>query len=301
MTVRATLPLSDLVKVMVVTVVWGGNVIAVKYATADLPPFLVTALRFAAVGVLLCPFNRIPLALLKRLFPPAALLGVGHFGMLFLGLAGVDAASGSVFIQMGVPFSVLMAWAVFGDYPGPWRFLGLGLAMVGVALLAGAPGHASLLSIGYLLVSEICWALATLRIKVLAAEIPPLALNGWMAAMAAPLLFGLSWLVERDQMAAMAHARLEAWGGLLFTVLAASLIAYTLWYRLLSRHAIASVVPYTLLAPVFAFAAGSLMLGETITVLKVAGGLLTVAGIGIIEIWGPPSAPATIAAAEVPQ
>jgi hypothetical protein len=31
---RTTLPVSDLVKVMVVTLVWGGNVIAVKYSTS---------------------------------------------------------------------------------------------------------------------------------------------------------------------------------------------------------------------------------------------------------------------------
>ncbi len=298
---RTTLPVSDLVKVMVVTLVWGGNVIAVKYSTAELPPFLVTALRFAAVGLLVCPFNPIRPSVLVRLFPVAALLGVGHFGLLFLGLSQVDAASGSVIIQMGVPFSVLMAWAVFGDYPGGWRFAGLGLAMAGVALLAGMPGHAPLASIGWLLVSEACWAVATLRIKVLAAEIPPLVLNGWMAAMAAPLLFGLSALTEHGQMAAVAHAGLSAWGGILFTVMAASMIAYTLWYRLLARHPIGTVVPYTLLAPVFAFAAGALMLGETITALKVAGGVLTVAGIALIELLGPAQAPETEAAAEVPQ
>lgn len=300
MTVRPALDVSDVIKIMAVTMIWGGNVIAVKYSTADLPPFLVTAMRFAAVGLILCPFNPISPALLIRIFPAAALLGVGHFGLLFFGLAGMDAASGSVIIQMGVPFSVLMAWGFFGEYPGLRRFFGLGLSMTGVALLAGAPGHAAFLSFAALLLSELCWSIATLRIKALSAEVSPLALNGWMAALAAPLLFILSFAVERNQASAIAHASLAAWEGLAFTIVASSVVAYTLWYRLLSRYAVGTVAPFTLLAPVFAFAAGNLMLGEAITVLKVTGGLLTMAGIAIIEMrLSRPAAADPIVSAEV--
>ena len=41
---------------LLVTVVWGANFVAVKAGLAQMPPFLLLALRFAAVAAILLPF-----------------------------------------------------------------------------------------------------------------------------------------------------------------------------------------------------------------------------------------------------
>ena len=85
----------------------------------------------------------------------------------------------------------------------------------------------------------------------------------------------------------MPDAPPSAWAALIYTVVGASLVAHTLWYVLLRRHPLSQVAPITLLAPAVAFSVGALYLNETITALKVIGGVLTVMGVAIIEIRGP--------------
>ncbi|MCP4282903.1 MAG: DMT family transporter, partial [Gammaproteobacteria bacterium] len=86
-----------------------------------------------------------------------------------------------------------------------------------------------------------------------------------------------------DQLLAVQNADWKAWGALAYIVLASSIVAYYLWYRLIARLKINQVVPYTLLAPVIGVAAGVLILGEVFTVYKVFGGSLTIAGIALIQ------------------
>lgn len=258
-----------------------------KTALGALPPFLLTALRFALVGLVLAPFHRPNRAQLPAIAAIALVLGCGHFGLLFLALSGMDAASTAIVTQLGVPFSALLAWAVFGEKLGAARGLGLVLAFTGVTLLAGEPSlpHWAPLAIG--VASMACWALSNVQVKRLG-SIPPLALNGWMSLFAAPMLLVLSLLTEHGQTQALttAAATPKVMLGVAYTVIASSLVAYTLWYQLLARHPMNRVVPVTLLGPVIGVAAGVLVLGEPLGWHKLVGGALTVAGVAVVQLLG---------------
>ncbi len=280
---RTTLPPWDLGTALLVTFLWGGNVIAIKMATAFLPPFLSMAIRFAIVALILCPFYRPAPGQLRHILPVSLVMGIGHFGLLFVGLSGVDAATGAVVTQLGVPFSVILSWLLLKDRLDKRRVAGLALAFLGVVVLAGDPDHADLISVLVVVASDVMWALAMLLIKR-APPMSPMVFSGWMALMAAPMLLILSLIFERDQAQILQSAPLSAWEGLAYTIVGASLIAHTLWYHLLRTHALSRVVPYTLLAPVVAFTLGGFFLGESVNALKIAGGVLTMIGVAIIEI-----------------
>ena len=275
----------DLALVMVVTVLWGGNVIAIKLTTAALPPFLATALRFASVAILLLPFYRPSWRDLKHLLPVALVMGLGHYSLLFMGLSGLDAATGSIVTQMGVPFSVILAWVILKDRLDRRRIMGLVLAFLGVVVLAGVPQNVDLISVLVVLMSDLMWAIAMLLIKR-APPIPPMIFTTGFACIAAPSQVVVSWLVERDRWPQWDSVPLNSWVALAYTIVAASLIAHTLWYALLRRLPLSQVAPYTLLAPLVAFSVGALYLGEPITPIKVVGGLLTLVGVAIIELRG---------------
>jgi len=279
------LPPGDLAAALVVVLLWGLNFVAGKTALAVLPPFLVTTIRFAGVALLLAPFHRPRADQLPGLALVALTLGVGHFGLLFVGLEGVDAGTAAVAIQLGVPFSVLLAWAVFRERPPPRALAGVVLAFAGVALMGGDPVRPQLGSVAIIVVSIFLWAVSNILVKKLGA-ISPLALNGWVSLLAAPMTLALSLGFEHGQGAAIAAADWRPWAGVAFTTLGSSVVAYTLWYRLLARHPLGRVVPFTLLGPVIGFAAGAAMLGEAVTAYKVVGGLLTVAGVAVVE-FGP--------------
>ena len=279
----ARLPPADTAAALLVVLLWGLNFVAGKLALAELPPLLLTSIRFSAVALLLAPVFRPRLVQLPRLALLAMTLGVGHFALLFVGLRDADAGSAAVTVQLGVPFSVLLAWACFGDRPDRRSVIGMALAFAGVALLAGGLGRARLAPLALIAVSIFLWAVSNILIKRLG-DIPPLVINAWASALAAPMVLALSLGFERGQWAAVTTAGWPAWAGVAFTALGSSVVAYTLWYRLLARHAVSLVVPFTLLGPVIGFVAGGLALGETVTRSKVVGGLLTVIGVAVIEL-----------------
>jgi O-acetylserine/cysteine efflux transporter len=281
------MPLRDWLAALAVITLWGLNFIAVKTALATLPPFLLTAIRFAGVALALAPFFRPRRDQIAGIVALALVLGVGHFGLLFLGLSGMDAATAAIVTQLGTPFSALLAWLAFGETLSPARTLGLALAFAGIAVLAGEPSLPNLLPLLVAIAAMMAWAVSNVQVKRLGA-IDPLALNGWMALFAAPMLLGVSLAAEDHQMAAITRAATEwpVMAGLAYTVLASSLIAYTLWYRLLARHAMNRVVPITMLGPVIGVAGGVLMLGEPLTWQKLVGGAIALAGVAVMQLIG---------------
>lgn len=290
------MPIRDLLTALTVVTLWGLNFVAVKVALGVLPPFLLTGIRFGLVALALAPFYRPRLEQLPGIAGIGLVLGCGHFGLLFLGLSGMDAASAAITTQLGVPFSALLAWAVFREKLGLTRAIGMGMAFIGVALLAGEPTlpHAGPLLLA--VTAMAAWAISNVQVKRLGA-IDPLVLNGWMALFSCPMLLTLSFALEQNQGGTLLRAA-EDWkvmGGMAFTVIASSLVAYTLWYRLLARHPMNRVVPLTMLNPVIGVAGGVLVLGEPLGWHKLAGGAITIAGVAVVQLIGgvrpPPEEP----------
>ena len=272
----------DLLQVLAVVLIWGINFVAIKTAVSEIPPLALTVVRFLFVGILLTPFFRPERSQLKPLLLLSLTMGVGHFGLLFLGLRGADAATSALLIQLGVPFSSIMAAFFFADRLGWKRAAGMAMAFVGAGLLAGEPGGGTPLAITALLVSAICWAGSNILIKQIP-QVHPMTIIGWLSLMAVPPLAMLSFIFETDQMPAIRTADWKAWTALAYIVLASSVVAYYLWYRLIARLQVNQVVPFTLLAPVIGVAAGVLILGEAFTAYKAIGGLLTIVGVAVIQ------------------
>lgn len=276
----------DWLSALTIVTLWGLNFVAVKISLTVLSPFLLTGLRFGVVGLILAPLFRPRLAQIPAIIAIALVLGVGHFGLLFFGISGMDAASAAIVTQLGVPFSALLAWAVFGEKLGWVRALGLLAAFCGVGLLAGEPSLPHPLPVAVASLAMAAWAVSNVQVKRLGA-IDPLALNGWVALFAAPMLMTISLLAETGQEAALTAA-LSDWkvlGALAYTVIASSLVAYTLWYRLIARHSMNRVVPITMLGPVVGLASGVLFLGEPLTWHKLVGGAATLAGVAAVQLY----------------
>lgn len=281
------MPVSALLMAISVGIIWGANMLAVKIAVSDLPPMMLTAIRFGLVAVILVPFTRPPRHKLPAIALLALTFGVGHFALLVLGLRFLDAGMAAVLIELGVPFSALLAAAVFQDKLGWKRATGMTLSLVGVTVMSWDPGLAALRApMLIILASAFMWAVGNIQIKKIG-EIGVFALNGWMALFAAPQLFVLSLLIETAPIAAIGQAGPAAWAALSFTVLFSSILAYGLWYWLLKHHDVNQVVPFSLLAPPVAVVLGVLFMGETVTPLKTLGAVVVMIGVAIIVLRRP--------------
>lgn len=277
----------DTLLVLVVVALWGINFVSSKIGVTEFPPLFLMFLRFTLVAAVLLPFVRVPWGKLGNIAILAVILGGIHFPLMFNGIRGLDAATTSVVAQLQVPFASLLAAIFFRDKLGWRRAAGMVVAFAGVVLIAGEPRLAS--SLGPLLFvvsASFAFAAANVQIKRLGA-VDGFTLNAWMALFAAPLLLVLSLILEDGQWHAVTHATWRGWAALLYIVVAATIIAYGLWYYLIGKYDVNQAVPYMLLIPVFGVLSGVAVLGEPLTWMLVIGGLLTVAGVGVIVIRKP--------------
>ncbi|KZD08309.1 DMT family transporter [Oceanibaculum pacificum] len=285
--------LRDVALIVFVMAVWGANFGFGKWGLEELPPLLIMGLRFVLTAALLVPFFPLPRAQLGRIVLLSFTLGFVHFALMFTGMKHVDASTAAIAVQIQVPFSALLAALFFNDKLGWRRALGMALAFCGVVLLAGEPQtQSNLLYLGFVLMASMVWAVAAIQMKQIS-DIDPLALNGWMAVFAAPQLLLGSLLLEDGHMAALAAAGWKGWGAIVYMAVAVTIIGYTLWMRMLRQYPVTQVMPFTLLAPVFGVLAGVAMLGESLSLLKILGGIVTIVGVAIITIRRPQQAQPT--------
>nr|WP_283101543.1 EamA family transporter [Halomonas populi] len=264
-----------------VIAIWALNIIVIKLGVAEIPPLLLTTLRFILVALLLVPFYPVPRHQLPFLLMLSVTFGTLHFALLFIGLEQAEAGTGALLVQMGTPFATLLAVIFLKERLGPKRLIGLLLSFAGVLVLAGGPTLPSPLPLTILLLSALGWAVSQLLIKR-GPNIAPLALAGWVALFAVPQVALGSWLFESDHLEALTHAGWAGWGAVVYTAVMSSIVGYGIWYALLRRHPVNRVVPMTLLVPVLAVLLGTLLLGDSLGFHKLAGGGLVVAGIALI-------------------
>ncbi|GAA0581548.1 O-acetylserine/cysteine exporter [Caenispirillum bisanense] len=284
----------DLLLGLTVVLLWGFNIVTAKWGVAEIPPLLFTALRFAAVGLLVVPFVRLPRAALRDILLLSLTFGTGGFGLMFMSFAIAEGSTAAIVSQLVVPFAVLLGIFVLGERPGPRRIFGIVLALAGVVVVAGEPQATPPLGIILMAGSAACSALGNLFLKRLT-QLPPLGVVGWMSLLATPQLLVLSLLLETNQVEAVLAAGERTWWSLAYTVLAASIIAHSLWAGLVRRHELSRIVPFSLLAPVTSVICAILFLGEPLTLLKIVGGGITLTGVAIIQLRQAKKAPQTAA------
>ncbi|NDL69779.1 EamA family transporter [Vreelandella alkaliphila] len=277
------MPLRDLMLGLLVIAIWALNILVIKVGVAELPPLLMTTLRFMLVAALLVPFYPVARAQLPFLLLLSITFGSLHFALLFIGLGQAEAGTGALLVQMGTPFATLLAVVFLKEKLGAKRIAGLLLSFAGVAVLAGGPTLPSPLPLTILLLSAFGWAVSQLLIKR-GPPIAPLALAGWVALFAIPQVALGSWLFETGQWQAIQQASWRGWAAMSYTAVMSSIVAYGIWYALLRRHPVNRVVPMTLLVPVLAVGLGALLMGDSLGIHKLLGGGLVVAGIALIVL-----------------
>lgn len=270
-----------------VAVIWGLNFAVVKIGVAQFPPILLMTLRWALVGIVLMPFVKRPQGCWPQVIAVSITLGFVHFALMASGLKNLDAATAAIAIQLQVPFAALLAAIFFDDRLGWRRAGGMAVAFLGVALIAGEPrlgGH--YLALGLVVAAACIWSIANVQIKKLHA-VGGFTLNAWVGILAAPQLALASFLLEDGQMTALATADWRAWFSVFYQVVMVVIIGYGSWYWLLRRYGVNQVMAFTLLVPIFGVLSGVFILGEALTAELVAGGALTVVGVGIIVLRRP--------------
>ncbi|UCH73241.1 MAG: EamA family transporter [Rhodospirillales bacterium] len=275
--------LSDIALGVIVATTWGLGLTLAKAALAEFPPILLTAFRFSVTALALVWFVKPPVGQMRRVFLISFVISTLQYSLTFTGLAGVDASTAAIVIQLEVPFATLLAALFLGDRIGIWRIAGMILAFGGVALIAGQPQmQDELLPLFLVLAGAFVWAVGNVLVKTLGGSVAGFRLIAWLAVFSAPQLFVASLLLEDGQAAAIAGATALGWGVVLYLGLVMTAFGYGLWFHLLNRHPVSHVMPFLLLLPVTSMVSAVLLLGEILSAVTVTGAAFVLLGVGTI-------------------
>ncbi len=279
-------------------VFWGLSFVATKAALRELSPITLITTRFAlglALLLVLLRAWRVPLLPPRDVWRALALMGfVGVFVHQLLqsfALTMTGAINAGWLIGLTPLWSAaLSAWLLRERFP-PAKVGGLALGFAGAALVVtrgrlGAAGLAVPATRGDLLIlaSTLNWAIYTVLGH------PVLKRLGATRATAGALLFGwlmlLPLFVARAGWREYAGLSLAGWGAVLFLGIACSGLGYLFWYGALEKVPAGAVSALLYLEPLVTLAAGVALLGEAVHLTTVAGGLMVLAGVFLVERAG---------------
>lgn len=274
----------DLAMALMVPLIWGMGFVFAKGAINHFPPILLMAFRFTLTALVLVWFARRPAGNYLRLFLIAIVAAAIQYSLTFTGVKGLEAGIAALIVQLEVPFLVMLGALLLGERPGLQKWFGIAVAFCGVAMIASQSRFdAELVPILLVVSGAFTWALGQVMIRSLK-EIDGMSVTAWVAVFAAPQLFVMSAIFETGQREAIANAGWIVWGAVAYLGLVMTAFGYYLWNTLIRRHDVGRVAPFLLLLPVFSVLGGVIFLGETLTLNKLAGGAVVIAGVAIITL-----------------
>ncbi|MEZ5893705.1 MAG: DMT family transporter [Parvularculaceae bacterium] len=271
---------------LLVCLVWGFHFVVMKMVVGVLPPMLYAAFRMAIVAIVLSPFLRWRTGEMKYVFAGGLCLGAINYASMFTGMKFATASAAAIAIELNVPFATILAMIFLGDRPGLPRLAGIALAFAGVAVIAvgrqtGVGDHVGI-GIGLVAIAAFCEALGAVIVKR-TISFKPHELLAWFAVVGGIALSTMSALFETGQ--AAAFAAVDKWflaGSLFYSAIGSSVFAHTIYYWLLQRLPVSMVAPSALFTTVIAVFSGVLVLHDPINTSMIAGGLMTLVGVGIV-------------------
>lgn len=299
-------PLSgrDLAAALGVIVIWGSNFVAMKYALHDFTPFQLGAARYLLAVLPLVFFIRAPQLHWKWVVLYGLFQGVGQFGLLFVALkVGMTAALASVLMQTQVFFSALFGFVLLGErmsrpLVGGLLLAAAGLACFGMNFVGGGTATTTLLGFVLNLGAAAMWAVSNIvarKAQQASPHFEPLQFLVWSSLVPViPFVLLSLWfdpMVATPEMSWSSAAKWlsvpwSSWLSVAYLGWVATIWAYAMWTGLLKRHATNRVAPFSLGVPVVGLAAGTLVLGETVTPWQWAGIALVVSALGCVMLGG---------------
>jgi drug/metabolite transporter (DMT)-like permease len=271
---------------------WGLNQVAMKVANAGISPILQAGLRSVGAVVLLllwAQLRGIRLGARDGTLGSGVLVGLLfalEFVLLYAGLTFTDASRGVVFLYV-TPFFVAVGAHLFvpGDRLTRPKLLGLVAAFAGIVLAFGQslarPAEGALVGDLLCLGAALFWAATSILIKVsplLRAPAEKTLL--YQLGVSAVVLPAASLLAGERGIFAPTPLVL---GALAYQIVVVAFASYVAWFWLLTRYPASRLAAFSFLTPIFGVAAGGLLLGEPVGPALLGAVALIAAGIWLVN------------------
>jgi drug/metabolite transporter (DMT)-like permease len=274
--------------ILLVMVIWGANVVAVKAALSDVPPILFAFVRFGTAFLVLLAllwWREGSVGLPRRDVVPFLLLGLAGFGLyqdLWATALGRTTASNSALITAATPVStMLIAAAVGSDTLSPAKLIGAFIGFSGVVAVVGAThgfgftgaSAGDLMTLG----ATISWACYVAFGAPVLRRHSPLRMATWAIGFGClGMLPFAAWQATSFDVSRIHAGTVGLW---LFCALLAAAAANVVMFEAVKVLGPTRAMLFQFLVPAFAVAMASIFLGEAIVAGQVAGGAVIVLGI----------------------
>jgi drug/metabolite transporter (DMT)-like permease len=273
-----------------VILIWAGNNALSKWALGDIDPVAFVLSRFALVVALLFPWllvrganlrvrraDWLPLLL-------SGLLGFAVYNLLFtIGLAHTSSFSVGLLVSLGPVFTLLFAAALRIERVRAGQWLGVAVALAGIAIFVGeklardAPARGDLLGV----LAAVCFAIYGLLARRLSGRYPAPVITGWSA------LIGLVATLPLATGPALAQDWVgigwRGWGAMLYSSALSMLLAYSLYSWAIARRGVGRTVPYMYLVPVLTGVLSLIFFDEVFGPIKLLGAMLALGGLVLVR------------------
>jgi drug/metabolite transporter (DMT)-like permease len=274
----------------------GTDFVSVKYALQGLPPLVLVPLRYVVAGLAILGLLRLfgnkgGISLKPKDLTVMAGLGLVGVTLNQVGYTvGLSLTSGShgALIFATAPVWGLVLGIVLGLERGTWRgAAGLGLAVAGVALVVGDGLGSPEASVGgdlFVCLSALSWGAYTVLSLPVLVRLDPLLVAGWTMLLgglaALPLaLTGFPGLSEPLSSVDWDAVSMGSWAAVFYSTVLGSAFAIAAWQANVSRLGANRVLVYMYLVTLVGLSFSVLLLGEELSVEKVAGALVILAGV----------------------
>lgn len=279
---------------MIVSILWGGNLVSIRVGVDSVPP-LWSAFWRMAVGTLVVTGWA-----LSRGVPirpaPGEWKSLFYLGVLFTAQIGLlNSASAMTSPSYGVV--ILNSYAVFANIVGHFwrgpqledrltgmRVLGLCVAIAGLSVLTMGQASATLAPrplLGNLLMVLSAFLLGYRQVytRWLVQNVDPVRTVIWQMAWSVPLFFIIA--VASEPMV-YGHVTWQAIAAISYQGFIVAGICFIVWAELLKRHSAGTLSMFSFLVPIAGIALSGWIFAEPLTPGLLIGGLLALAGVFIV-------------------
>lgn len=272
---------------------WGVSFVSTKAVLGKLDPYSLLVIRFgigALFLLLLLLMQRKRLLVSIKYVPHLMVLGIlGVFVHQLLqatALLTIDASSAGWLISLSPIFTVILSILFLHEKMSFIRAAGMVLAITGVLLVTTAKNGQSFhvtMNIGFLLMilSTLNWAVYSVLLKSLKIPYPPIVVTFYLSFCG--LILTTPFLIRNRGWESLSLLTKSEWAHLLFLGVFVSGIAYWYWAKALEVLEASKVSMFLYLEPVATLIAAVLLLQEKVFLLSVAGGIIIIIGVIIVN------------------
>jgi drug/metabolite transporter (DMT)-like permease len=271
--------------------VWGSTYLAIRYAVETIPPLVTAGIRHSIAGTILFAwawargFRPTRAHWISGIVVGALFFLIGH-GTLHWAEQYVGSGLAALLIATEPMFILLLAWSMGQQKISRLSSLGLGLGVLGVALLTRAElavKGSSVLRLLAVLAGSLSWSVGVVISPKLKLPNDALGRTALPTICGAVMLLAAAGLTGEFHTTHWASISLKSLLGLAYLIVFGSVVAFTAYTWLLQRCPPALVATHTYANPVVAVFLGWLLASEPLTMRVVLASIAILAAIVLIR------------------